>query len=236
MVGRCQSLSLTPARRAWADGHSQAVSTILVLFNFLFTLIGNHDLYLMCYYGAGVLAVLIYLVPAAILCWRNRESAWERGWVEFFYLTFQILLSWGKSSHAILSAVGLGSEITGADIVTVSLIWLGFMYHPWICASDTFGGYVPFHYPWGVAPWNAEMDTQYVCKLIAVTIAFTSLYSLVLVVWFGWTLWLTTKAAKTMGEPWTRDLVLKKVSMGKMSKLHLWREGEEFRMHKVDSA
>lgn len=30
-----------------------------------------------------------------------------------------------------------------------------------------------------------------------------------------------------MGEPWDRNLVLKQVSMGKMAKLHHWREGEE---------
>ena len=29
-----------------------------------------------------------------------------------------------------------------------------------------------------------------------------------------------------MGDPWTRDKVLRKISMGKMSKLHNWREGE----------
>lgn len=55
-------------------------------------------------------------------------------------------------------------------------------------------------------------------------------------VWFGWTLWLATKVTKTMGEPWTRDLVIKKVSMGKMSKLHQWREGEDIRLGKVNSA
>lgn len=53
-------------------------------------------MFLLCYYSAGLFVVLLYLVPAAILSWRDRESAWERGWVEFFYLTFQILLSWGE--------------------------------------------------------------------------------------------------------------------------------------------
>jgi len=54
-------------------------------------------------------------------------------------------------------------------------------------------------------------------------------------IWFGWTLWLITKVAKRMGKPWTRELVLKKVSMGKMSKSHQMREGEEIGMGKVIS-
>lgn len=55
-------------------------------------------------------------------------------------------------------------------------------------------------------------------------------------VWFGWTLWLASKVAKTMGgarEGWRQDKVLKKVSMGKMVKLHQWREGEEVGLAKV---
>jgi hypothetical protein len=38
-----------------------------------------------------------------------------------------------------------------------------------------------------------------------------------------------------MGEPWNRDLVLKKISMGKISKLHQWREGEGVRMGKMST-
>jgi hypothetical protein len=80
-----------------------------------------------------------------------------------------------------------------------------------------------------------NIDTARICKILSVVAAFSALHTLVLMVWFGWTLWLTTKVAKTMGTPWTRDIVLKRVSMGKMAKLHQWREGEELGMGKVRS-
>jgi hypothetical protein len=78
-----------------------------------------------------------------------------------------------------------------------------------------------------------NIDTARICNILSVVAAFSALHTLVLMVWFGWTLWLTTKVAKTMGTPWTRDIVLKRVSMGKMAKLHQWREGEELGMGKV---
>lgn len=110
------------------------------------------------------------------------------------------------------------------------------MYHPRLCASGDHYGQLPLYSPWGVEPWFTDYDTALACRLIIVSMVFTALYSLVLTVWFGWTLWLATKVTKTMGEPWTRDLVIKKVSMGKMSKLHQWREGENIRLDKVNSA
>lgn len=109
------------------------------------------------------------------------------------------------------------------------------MFHPWLCSSGSRTSTLPLYYPWGGSTYDTDYNTSTVCNWIAVSMAFGALYSLVLMVWFGWTLWLTTKVAKTMGEPWTRDLVLKKVSMGKMSKLHQWREGEDIGMGKVVS-
>jgi hypothetical protein len=117
----------------------------------------------------------------------------------------------------------------------VNLIWHGFMIHPGVCTSWGGHGHLPFHYPWGVAPLNTDYNTHHVCRLIYAEVAFGVVYSIVLMVWFGWTLWLATKVTKTMGEPWTRDLVIKKVSMGKMAKLHQWREGEDIGLGKVHS-
>jgi hypothetical protein len=41
--------------------------------------------------------IIIYLLPAFILSLRNRESGYERGWVEMLYLTYQTSWSIGKS-------------------------------------------------------------------------------------------------------------------------------------------
>ena len=109
------------------------------------------------------------------------------------------------------------------------------MYHPWVCSGGETYTTLPLYYPWGQSTYDTEYNTVHVCNWIAVSLAFAALYSVVLMVWFGWTLWLTTKVARTMGEGWTRDLVLKKVSMGKMSKLHQWREGQDIGMGKVVS-
>lgn len=113
------------------------------------------------------------------------------------------------------------------------------MYHPWLCDASRFnpsGGILPLYNPWGQSTYFARYDTSKICSWIIVSMTFSAMYSLVLMIWFGWTLRLTTKVAKTMGDGWTRDLVLKKVSMGTMSKLHRWREGEEIGMGKVVSA
>jgi len=109
---------------------------------------------------------------------------------------------------------------------TVSLVWLGFLRDPDICSSPgRFRySYLPFHYTFDGLGGTGETDR--ICKLLIVVAVFSAIHSAVLMAWFGWTLWLTTKVAKTMGDPWTRDKVLKKISMGKMSKLHQWREGE----------
>lgn len=93
--------------------------------------------------------------------------------------------------------------------------------------------YTPYQFAPGT--WRYDYDAGHICDMLAVVCAFSALHTLVLMVWFGWTLWLTTKVAKTMGEPWTRDTVLKKVSMGKMAKLHQWREGEEIGLGKMHS-
>jgi hypothetical protein len=109
----------------------------------------------------------------------------------------------------------------------VALIMLGFFRDPEICASaveDSYS-YLPFY-----SPMNGEYgeygQTARLCKYLIVVAVFSSIHSAVLMAWFGWTLWLTTKVAKTMGDPWTRSKVLKRISMGKISKLHQWREGE----------
>lgn len=120
--------------------------------------------------------------------------------------------------------------------MSVNIIWLAFMYHPRLCPSGPSYTILPLYYPWGRNTFDADYNTQTVCHWIAVSMAFGALYSVVLMIWFGWTLRLTTKVARTMGEGWNRDLVLKKVSMGKMSKLHQWREGEEHAMGKVMSS
>ena len=104
-----------------------------------------------------------------------------------------------------------------------------------VCSWGHSYGILPLYTPWGKSTFYGEYNTAVVCKWIIVSLTFGALHSIFLMIWFGWTLWLTTKVAKTMGEGWTRDLVLKKVSMGKMSKLHQWREGEDVAMGKIVS-
>lgn len=75
----------------------QATDVALILFLLFFTLFTTKDFWLMIWHLCSAGMVLIYLLPAFILSLRNRESGYERGWVEVFYLTYQILWSWGMS-------------------------------------------------------------------------------------------------------------------------------------------
>lgn len=75
---------------------TQATHGFLALLNLVLTLAGTHDIFIISYQAVALLVVLVYAVPATLLCRQNRESGYERGWVEMFYLTFQILLSWGE--------------------------------------------------------------------------------------------------------------------------------------------
>ena len=79
------------------DANGQATHVALILFLLFFTLFTTKDFYLMMWHLCSAGMVLIYLLPAFILSLRNRESGYERGWVELFYLTYQILWSWGMS-------------------------------------------------------------------------------------------------------------------------------------------
>lgn len=118
----------------------------------------------------------------------------------------------------------------------VCLIWLGFLRDPEVCTTNGYNySVIPMYSPWLLRGWRYDYDVKHVCDLLAVIIAFSALHTLVLMVWFGWTLWLSSKVAKTMGEPWDRNLVLKQVSMGKMAKLHQWREVQDVGMGKIRS-
>jgi hypothetical protein len=117
----------------------------------------------------------------------------------------------------------------------VTLIWLGFLRDPDICNSPSQYTYLPFYFPINGQGYGQYGQAKRLCNLLIVVAVFSAIHTAVLMAWFGWTLWLTTKVAKTMGEPWTRDTVLKRISMGKMAKLHQWRKGEEVGMGKVRS-
>lgn len=119
---------------------------------------------------------------------------------------------------------------------SVSLVWLGFLRDPGICDSPGRYTYLPFYFPISGGQYGDYGNARRICKLLIVVAVFSAIHTAVLMAWFGWTLWLTTKVARTMGEPWTRDKVLKRISMGKMAKLHQWREGEDVGMGKVSSA
>ena len=76
----------------------QATHTALLIFLFLFTFLTTWDLLFLIYHTCAVGFILIYLLPAFILSMRNRESGYERGWVEVMYITYQVLWSWGKAA------------------------------------------------------------------------------------------------------------------------------------------
>jgi hypothetical protein len=75
---------------------TQATHGFLALLNLVLTLAGTHDIFIISFQAFALLVVLVYAVPATLLCRKNQESGYERGWVEMFYLTFQTLLSWGE--------------------------------------------------------------------------------------------------------------------------------------------
>ena len=54
------------------------------------------------------------------------------------------------------------------------------------------------------------------CVLARSTFSLFCVQSAVLVVWFAWTIYVTTRAARLMGQGWTRERVLRKVSMTKV--------------------
>jgi len=116
------------------------------------------------------------------------------------------------------------------------LAWVGLVREPGTCASTRKYTYLRYYFPMN-GDYSAYGETARLCKLFLVVAIFSAIHTAVLIAWFGWTLWLSTKVAKTMGDPWTRSKVLKRISMGKISKLHQWREGEEehLGMGKVNS-
>ena len=63
------------------------------------------------------------------------------------------------------------------------------------------------------------------CAMSQATFALFIVQSAVLAIWFGWTLWVTTRAARLMGQGWTRGRVLRQVSLSKV--LKAGREGGE---------
>lgn len=75
----------------------QITHTLLLLFNLLFCVLTTYDAIMFIFHCCSIGFVFIYLIPAAVLCWRNRESGYERGWVEMLYITYQVLFSWGTS-------------------------------------------------------------------------------------------------------------------------------------------
>jgi hypothetical protein len=117
------------------------------------------------------------------------------------------------------------------------LIWLGFLRDPELCAKADSSHYIylPFFSPLNGQGYGNYGEAARMCNFLIVVAVFSTIHSAVLMAWFGWTLWLSNKVAKTMGDPWTRDKVLKRISMGKMSRLHQWRdgEGEQLGMGKV---
>ena len=48
------------------------------------------------YHGFVLFSILHYMIPAGILCALHRESRYERGWVEMFFLTWQTLWTLGE--------------------------------------------------------------------------------------------------------------------------------------------
>ena len=89
------SLSLVP----YTNLYTQALHVVLLIFLLLFTVLTTEDLLMMVYHLSAAGTILVYLLPAAILSWRNRESGYEKGWVEMLYITYQVLWSWGKSEN-----------------------------------------------------------------------------------------------------------------------------------------
>ena len=119
---------------------------------------------------------------------------------------------------------------------TVCLAWVGLVREPGTCASTSKYTYLRYYFPMN-GDYSAYGETGRLCKLFLVVAIFSAIHTAVLMAWFGWTLWLSAKVAKTMGDPWTRSKVLKRISMGKISKLHQWRvgEGEQLGMGKVNT-
>jgi len=75
----------------------QATHSALLLFLLFFTVFTTGDVWFMIWHACSAGMIIIYLLPAFILSLRNRESGYERGWVEIFYLTYQTSWSIGKS-------------------------------------------------------------------------------------------------------------------------------------------
>lgn len=109
---------------------------------------------------------------------------------------------------------------------TVCLVWIGLVRDPEACSGSMKYPYLSYYFPISGEDYGSYEKTNRLCKLFLVVAIFSGIHTGVLMAWFGWTIWLSTKVANTMGDPWTRDKVLKRISMGKMSKLHQWREGE----------
>jgi hypothetical protein len=66
-----------------------------MVFLLVFTVTTVRDILFLIYHACAAFFILVYLLPAFILSLRNRESGYERGWVEVFYITYQVLWSWG---------------------------------------------------------------------------------------------------------------------------------------------
>ena len=76
----------------------QAIHSALLLFLLFFTVFMTGDVWFMIWHACSAGMIIIYLLPAFILSMRNRESGYERGWVEVMYITYQVLWSWGKAA------------------------------------------------------------------------------------------------------------------------------------------
>lgn len=74
---------------------TQAAHVALMLFLLFFTLFTTYDFWFMIWHCASAGMIPLYLLPAFILSSRNRESGYERGWVELFYITYQFIWSLG---------------------------------------------------------------------------------------------------------------------------------------------
>lgn len=86
---------------------------------------------------------------------------------------------------------------------------------------------------------SATIDaTKDRCKQMPVSIALATIHLFVLVSWFAWTLWVTTKAARLMGERWTRSKALRRLPMTTVCKTLQpgQSDANEIEMSKNDAA
>lgn len=184
---------------------------------------------LACVCGAMSFWTIVYLVPVAIMCMCGRESNYERGWVETMYLSLQVGLATSKSK---VISHGLAQS---SSAHTVVLAWSIVIREPDVCGPVLAGeeSRTSNLSNYQSQEWFAH-ETYDVCQWLPGAIVLATLQLLTLILWFGWTLWIATKAAKMRGEGWTRSKVLRKMGMSQVCKvLHSQVPPEAITMDKL---